>query len=144
MRPALVMLLLLAGCGSDGMPRDSGGTDLAVDQAVDPMIDLAAAGDLTAAPDLRNPIGQPCGDAGMCSIGVCLDKYPEGYCTVRNCDGPDAGCPAGSQCSGGGAIGSTGCFVTCVDHGDCRTGYRCCANGRAMKLCVPPGTAFSC
>jgi hypothetical protein len=97
------------------------------------------------------PVGGPCGADGECATGQCITEaatpvYVGGYCTIRNCTN---NCPAGSHCTGGGAIGSFGCFRECVIGQPCRDGYRCCPgsvpDAGTVGLCVPPtGTAISC
>ena len=126
-------------------PADLGIVDLgAVDLRV---VDLAINADLSSFPDLSaGAVGHACSAGSECATDYCLTEanrpiYVGGYCTSLNCDPVDGGCPIGSDCSGGGAVGATACFVRCTDHGDCRIGYRCCPDFNQVKVCAPPGSA---
>jgi hypothetical protein len=140
MSPLKIALLGLAfvGCSNSSTQSDLGaGPDLSVVDLYSPDLSLGAVGHACTAP-------------GDCATGYCLTEssapsYVGGYCTLRNCDADGGVCPSGSDCSGGGAIGSTACFVRCSDNSNCRAGYHCCPDFNHLKVCVPTtNTAISC
>ena len=95
-------------------------------------------------------VGEPCLTDGECGTGECIKEaafsaWTGGYCSLTHCE---TNCPSGSQCSGGGAIHTRGCFRECVLGKPCRDGYRCCpgqSDAGSSGLCVPAtGTRLSC
>ena len=122
MRSLLPLLALLCGCTTTTSPM--GKADLSV-------------------LDGPRAVGQPCVNDGDCATTQCLSEankpgYVGGYCTILGCS---AGCPAGSDCLGGGGIGNTACFARCSSVADCRAGYHCCGvatDGGTPQHCAPP------
>lgn len=142
---ALTVLLLVA-C-SDGGPgpadtsTDTGpdpdavdtagdtGTDTAVDTGTDTAIDTASDTATDTATDETTAdgwIGAPCTGLSDCGAidherAACLPdsmEYPDGYCSITDCDTGGGDCPTGTSCISGG--GGNFCMLDCTDDSECR------------------------
>lgn len=140
-RALVLAAFLLASCSDGGDIRDAStdtGTDpdvrdvtpeAAADPSPDPATDAAAEADGATTDGW---IGAPCTDLSDCAAidharATCLPdsmEYPDGYCSVEDCDTGGGDCPSGSSCISGG--GGNFCMLDCTDDSDCRTPcYHC-------------------
>jgi len=88
--------------------------------------------------------GSCCFEDTDCGAFVCLQAFPQGYCS-RNC-GDDHQCSQGAHCinvnyrgDGMGGVSGNVCLVTCgVGYLPCREGYKCRQVGQTgLQVCFP-------
>jgi len=81
-------------------------------------------------------VGDSCaavGDCGGGAAGDCITSWPDGYCTVLNCE--NTACPSGSVCVQFTDLAA--CMDACDDGTTCRAGYEC-ASLDTRSACLPP------
>ncbi|HMI93963.1 MAG TPA: hypothetical protein VK509_21460 [Polyangiales bacterium] len=148
-----------AGRGSnDGGAHDSGAKDAGADarasdrvDAGPPEVDAGDAGALMVDGGWEGcggdagtdpcPIGGACESDMQCASGQCLQgpEWPEGYCTLRDCDQPENACPPGSECRYSGAGSPYMCMKKCQAQKHCSELYHCdfrASNG-VTGMCLP-------
>lgn len=138
---SLVCLLALsAACGDDAAGDTTSPDTGALPDDV-PSDDATSGGDVPGPPPTPQPDGAACSADAECQGGACLgplDGFPDGFCTVRNCD-------SARDCNGGGAdvaclrgaFNGNLCVPLCRSAADCREGYDCVAVPGGGAYCGP-------
>ncbi len=98
--------------------------------------------------DVETPnIGEACTEDSDCwspfGIGFCIDGFPDGYCTIRDCGAP--GLPTGINGTNGVCISGIDpdddafalSLATCESPDDCRDDYGCVDVGVDTRACFP-------
>lgn len=147
------------GRGSGGPPRDSGSGDEAQPDGGGQTLDAAApeggaTGDGGDASVGARGVGDACGLDAQCPAGgsgttACLTKgYPDGYCSVVECEQHGHDCPDDAGLAGDeGTVECVQmevlqCMKLCTSADDCRDGYDCAAvpdsaGHGTVDVCVP-------